>query len=94
MFRNVNGVPRLIVQLSPNPISRPGHLMLQFNSDKVGTMHVQLFDASGRLVKEADMSALAGLNNGHFHIGDVPSGTYTIIFSMNDQKESYRVVVQ
>jgi len=94
MFRNVNGVPKLIVQLSPNPISRPGHLMLQFNSDKANSMHVQLYDAAGKLVKEANMTAVAGLNNGHFHIGDVPPGTYTIIFSMNDQKESYKIVVQ
>jgi len=40
------------------------------------------------------MSAVVGLNNGHFHVGDVPAGVYTIIFSMDNFKESYRVVVQ
>jgi plastocyanin len=94
LFRNVNGSLKLIVSLSPNPISRPGHLMLQFNSDKANSMHVQLFDGSGKLVKEADMTAVAGLNNGHFHIGDVSAGTYTIIFTMDGVKESYRLVIQ
>jgi plastocyanin len=94
LFKNINGSPKLIVSLSPNPISRPGHLMLQFNSDKQNSMHVQLLDASGKMVKQADMSAVAGLNNGHFHIGDVPAGTYTIIFTMDAQKESYKIVVQ
>jgi plastocyanin len=94
MFRNENGTAKLIASLSPNPINRPGHLMLQFNSEKVNTMHVQLFDASGKLVKQADMAAVAGLNNGHFHIGDVAPGTYTIVFMLDTIKESYKVVVQ
>jgi plastocyanin len=94
IFRNENGTAKLIASLSPNPINRPGHLMLQFNSEKVNTMHVQLFDASGKLVKQADMSAVAGLNNGHFHIGDVAPGTYTIVFMLDKVKESYKVVVQ
>lgn len=94
MFRNVNGTPKLIISLSPNPISRPGHLMLQFNSDKEGFMHAQLYNAAGKLIKQADMTAVAGLNNGHFHIGEVAPGTYTIIFTMDKQKESYKIVVQ
>ena len=94
IFRNDNGSAKLIVSLSPNPINRPGHLMLQFNSEKVNTMHVQLYDASGKLVKQADMAAVAGLNNGHFHIGDVSPGTYTIAFTLDAIKESYKVVVQ
>jgi plastocyanin len=94
IFSNINGSTKLIVSLSPNPISRPGHLMLQFNSDKDNSMHVQLFDQSGKLVKQVDMSAVAGLNNGHFHIGEVAPGVYTIIFTMDDKKESYKIVVQ
>jgi plastocyanin len=93
-FKNENSVQKLIVSLSPNPINKPGHLMLQFNADKAGSMHVQLFDLSGKLVTQTDMSAVAGLNYGHFHMGDVASGTYTIVFTMDGLKESYKVVVQ
>lgn len=94
MFRNANTASKLIVSLSPNPLSRPGHLMLQFNSEKENKMHVQLINASGKLVLEDDMAAVAGLNNGHFHIGDVPPGVYTIIFTMDAKKESYKIVIQ
>ncbi|MEP6684722.1 MAG: plastocyanin/azurin family copper-binding protein [Parafilimonas sp.] len=94
MYTNTNSKPKLIVSLSPNPISSPGHLMLQFNAEKQGLMHAQLFNASGKLIKEDDLSAEEGLNNGHFHIGDVGKGIYTIIFSMDGKKESYKIVVQ
>jgi plastocyanin len=94
MFTSTNGKLKLIVSLSPNPISKPGHLMLQFNAEKENKMHVQLYNYSGKLIKEDDMAAVAGLNNGHFHIGDVAAGVYTIIFTMDGKKESYKVVVQ
>lgn len=94
IFHNENGSARLIVSLSPNPISRPGHLMLQFNAANTNKMLVQLFDASGKLVKQANMAAVAGLNNGHFHIGEVAPGTYTAVFTLDAVKESYKIVVQ
>ena len=94
MFANANGKSKLIVSLSPNPINSPGHLMIQFNAEKDGLMHVQLYNSSGKLIKEDDMSAVEGLNNGHFHIGDVGKGIYNIVFSMDGKKESYSVVVQ
>ncbi len=93
-FRNDKGAPKLIVSLSPNPISRPGHLMIQFNSDKQNSMHVELFDASGRLVNQTDMAAVTGLNNGHFHMDNMAPGTYTIVFTMDSMKESFKMVVQ
>ncbi|MEP6846513.1 MAG: plastocyanin/azurin family copper-binding protein, partial [Panacibacter sp.] len=73
---------KLVTSLSPNPISSPGHLMLQFNSDIEGSMRVQLFAQNGRLIKEANMWASKGVNNGHFHMGDLPSGTYYILCSL------------
>ena len=68
--------------------------MLQFNAEKEGYMHAQLFNAAGKLVKEENMYAVAGLNNGHFHVGDVTPGVYTIRFSIDNQKESYQIVIQ
>lgn len=94
LFRNYSAVPKLITSLSPNPISQPGHLMLQFNADKAGSMLVKLFDSNGKLVKQADMSAEVGLNNGHFHLGNIPAGVYTIVFTMDNLKETKSIVVQ
>lgn len=94
LIKNNAAAAKLIVKMSPNPINRPGHLMLQFNADKEGSMLCQLYDASGKLIKQDNMYATVGLNNGHFHIGDVPSGNYTIMFTLGDIKESYTIVVQ
>jgi plastocyanin len=94
IFRNDKGTPKLIANLSPNPINRQEHLMIQFNSDKESIMHVELYDASGKLVSKTDMAAVTGLNNGHLHMGDIAPGAYTIVFSLDGMRESYKVVVQ
>lgn len=94
LFRNNTAVTKLITSMSPNPISSPGHLMLQFNADKAGTMLVQLYDATGKLVKQDEMGAVEGLNNGHFHLGNLAAGIYNIVFSMDKIKETKSIVVQ
>ncbi|HRH48887.1 MAG TPA: plastocyanin/azurin family copper-binding protein [Panacibacter sp.] len=94
LFKNNAAVRKLILSLSPNPITSPGHLMLQFNADKAGSMHVQLFNTAGRLIKETDMGADEGINNGHFHLGNLPAGVYKILFTLDDLKETKTIVVQ
>jgi plastocyanin len=94
MLRNNTISNTLITRLSPNPISRPGHLMLQFNADKQGMMLVQLYDSKGNMVKQTRMTAVEGLNNGHFHLGDLPSGMYKIVFSLEGLKETKSIIVQ
>lgn len=93
-FTNNNAAQKLITQISPNPVSSPGHLMIQFNAEKEDDMLVQLYDVNGKLIKEVTMHAEQGLNNGHFHMGDVPSGVYNIVFSMEGLRENYRIVMQ
>lgn len=88
LFKNVAAKGDIIISMSPNPINSPGHLMLQFNADKPGTMLVQLFDMNGKLVKQTNMMAAAGVNNGHFHLGELPSGNYKVIFSIDGKKET------
>ncbi|HRI21566.1 MAG TPA: plastocyanin/azurin family copper-binding protein [Panacibacter sp.] len=94
LFKNNAAVIKLIAGLSPNPISSPGHLMLQFNADKAGSMTAKLYDANGKFIKQADMGAEIGLNNGHFHLGNLPAGVYTIVFTMDNLKETKTIVVQ
>ncbi|MGG9972139.1 T9SS type A sorting domain-containing protein [Ferruginibacter sp. SUN002] len=93
MFKNTHATNKLITKVSPNPITRPGQLMVYFNADKAGSMNVKVLDAAGKLVYDTDMSALPGLNSGHVHVCDFNPGVYTLIFSMGDMKETKRVVV-
>ena len=92
IYKNKNALPKLIISLSPNPISGMGHLMLQFNADKTGVMIAKLIDMQGKVVLKTELSAEQGVNNGHIHLGDVPAGIYTIYFSLDGISESYRVV--
>ena len=91
MFTNATAKNRILISISPNPISSPGHLMMQFNADKPGTLLAQLYDMNGKLVKQTNMMAATGINNGHFHLGELPSGTYTLIVSIDGQTETKRL---
>jgi len=91
IFKNRSAATKLITSLSPNPISAPGHLMLQFNADRPGTMSAKLFDMQGKEILSTNLSASQGINNGHIHLGDIPAGNYTIRFSLNGVNESYLV---
>lgn len=91
MFTNETAKNTILISISPNPISSPGHLMLQFNANKPGTLLAQLFDMNGKLVKQANMMAVTGTNSGHFHLGELPSGTYTLTVSINGKTETKRL---
>lgn len=93
-FVNNSAVKKLVTQISPNPVSKSEHLMFQFNADQKGEMLVQLYDNNGKFIKDDKMYATPGLNNGHFHMANVPSGVYTVVFSLDGLKESYRIMVQ
>ena len=92
MFTNKQSSLKLITSISPNPISSPGHLMLQFNAGAIGKMHVQLFTQNGKLVKETDMSADKGLNNGHFHLGELTPGTYYLVCTLGGKTEEHTII--
>ena len=83
----------LIVSLSPNPISRPGQVQLKFNADADGEMNVAVFSMSGQKVLETKMAAFYGLNSGHLHVCDLNKGTYTVVFQLENKRESRRVIV-
>lgn len=93
-FRNPGIAQKLITSISPNPVSQSGHLMLQFTADKSSVMLVQIFDASGKLVKEVTMQAYAGINDGHLHLGGISPGVYRIVFRLDDLKETHTIVFQ
>ncbi len=92
IYKNKSAVAKLIISLSPNPISGIGHLMLKFNADKAGLMIAKLIDAQGRLVLQTELSASEGINNGHIHLGEISKGTYTFQFTLDGISESYRII--
>jgi len=94
MFTQNVRAAKLITSLSPNPISRPGHLMLQFNADSDGAMLVQLYNQTGVFIAQTEMTAAKGLNNGHFHLGDLAPGTYYIVCTLGASKEKHTLIVR
>jgi plastocyanin len=94
LVRNDAAVKKLITTIGPNPVSKEvGHCMFQFNADKDGTMKATVIDASGKTVMKLDLSANKGINNGHIHMADFPTGIYSIVFSMNGMRETKQVIV-
>jgi plastocyanin len=91
IYRNKSAASKLIISLSPNPISEMGHLMLKYNADKSGIMIAKLIDMQGKLILKTELSAVQGVNNGHIHLGDVSPGVYTFVFSLDGINESYRI---
>lgn len=93
MFKTAFASRSLVVQLGPNPIKRPGQLMIQFNAENAGSMIVNVFDANGKRVLKTNMAAFPGLNNGHVHVCDLAPGVYTLQFNYEGLRETRRVVV-
>jgi plastocyanin len=91
IYKNKTASAKLIISLSPNPVSGMGHLMLQFNADKRGIMQVKMTDMGGRTILKTELSAMPGINNGHIHLGEIPAGIYTIYFSLAGINESYMI---
>jgi hypothetical protein len=95
MYMQKTVASKLIVSIGPNPVSsNSDHLMLQFNALREGIMQVQLYNEAGVLVKQTQMSAVVGLNNGHVHLGSLTPGTYYLVCSLNGVKEKHTILVK
>lgn len=91
IYKNKLATAKLILSLSPNPISSMGHLMLKFNAENKGVMIAKLYDEQGKIVLTSSLSAEKGINNGHIHLGNIAAGNYTISFALENIKESYKI---
>ncbi|MEJ7829193.1 MAG: T9SS type A sorting domain-containing protein [Segetibacter sp.] len=92
LFKGERAISKLVLSLSPNPISRPGHLMMTFNANKEGNMDVNVINAQGQRVIKTQMQAYQGVNNGHVHLGNLPQGTYTLICTLDGIKETHQII--
>ena len=93
-FKNPFSTAKMIMSVSPNPISRPGQLMIQFNAEKTGELLVKIYNNTGQMIQQTKMSAFVGLNNGHVHVCDLSAGTYTLQFTLDGVVEGKNIVVQ
>lgn len=94
MFKNKHAENKLILTLSPNPVTKEGHLNLTFNSEKEGKMMVKVVNQEGKIIITRNMQAYPGVNSGHVHLGERPAGTYTVICTLDETTETHRIVVQ
>ena len=85
---------KIIVKISPNPITAGDHIQLWFNADDPGKLSAQLFDIQGRMVHQTQLAAYTGVNFGHLHIHDLPKGVYVLQLKIGELRESMKVVVQ
>jgi hypothetical protein len=65
----------------PNPAS--GHTAISYRSSAAGTIHVQLIDSKGRIIKDTHSKTRIGDNNISIDLSDVARGVYFI--KVNDE---------
>ena len=94
LVRNASVASKIIVAITPNPISKPGHMLLKFNADQDGVMETMLFDMQGKSLLTTSLSAVKGVNNGHIHLGEISPGTYNIVFNLNGLKEVHQIIIK
>lgn len=92
MFKSEGVLNKLVLSLSPNPISGAGHLMLTFRAEKEGKMEVVVMNAQGQAIIRNQMQAYPGVNNGHVHLGNLRAGSYTLVCVMNGVRETHKIV--
>lgn len=91
LYTNNDQVQKLITAISPNPVPAVGHLLISFNADETGMLRAQVTDLAGKTLLVKGMSAAVGVNSGHIHLGDLPSGTYVIRFTLDGVTETFKV---
>jgi hypothetical protein len=94
MFTHEVTTAKLVTGISPNPVSIPGHLMIQFNADNEGKMRVELFNNNGELVQQTEFTAVKGFNNGHFHLANITPGSYYVVCTLGTMKEKQIIIVK
>lgn len=92
MFKSEGIIKNLILSLSPNPISGQGHLMMTFNANKEGNMHVDVINSQGQTVIKTQMQAYQGVNNGHVHLGALAAGNYTLVCLLDGVRETHQII--
>ncbi len=94
LFKGEEAINKLVLTISPNPINNGGHLMMTFNAEKEGKMEVNVINAQGQVVTKNQLQAYRGVNNGHVHLGNISTGTYTLVCILNGVRETHQIVIK
>jgi plastocyanin len=92
--KNVGAGRKLITSLSPNPVTKQGRLIVQFNADNISKLNAVVYNAVGKKVTVTNLNSAVGLNNGQLDVGNLAPGMYNIVFTFGQQRETHRVIIQ
>ena len=65
-------------RLVPNP-SQNGHSELQFISEYAGSLKLSVYDNSGRIIIEQNMSLVEGINRQNIDLSNFSTGIYMVV---------------
>ena len=83
---------RLLV--APNPARSTINLAYHLQGDVAESSQVQIFNLTGQLVKRVQLPTALGENNYQMDIGELPIGTYALVFSNGKMIERQLLVKQ
>jgi plastocyanin len=97
LYRNESGASKIIKSISPNPAPSMGHITVQFNAEKTSTAFAKVIEsATGQVIMQTGLYAVAGLNNGHLPIGHhqhLPAGNYNLVLTVDGRTETSNFVI-
>lgn len=79
-----------IITIYPNPTS--GELNIQF-SDNQSNVKLELYDISGKLVKQYSLNSIAPNSVETFNLDNVANGVYTLRIMTNENQATYKIVM-
>ncbi len=56
-------------------------------------MKLMLYDFAGKSIKQTLMQAVPGVNNGHWHLGELAPGKYLLHCQLGIAKETREIIV-
>jgi hypothetical protein len=78
------------VVLTPNPATVTAQLAFELELPaKVG---IQMLDETGKKIRQVDFLGVKGINKTNLDVSRIPSGSYHIVISVNEQKEIVKLV--
>ncbi|MEM7101478.1 MAG: FG-GAP-like repeat-containing protein [Bacteroidota bacterium] len=81
------------IELFPNPASE--RLNISFNSEGTDAVMIQLYDILGREIARDEMNNIVrGQNDHQMDVSALPSGVYTVRFTVNERSAGLKVIVE